>query len=66
MASEIAKYHNYMNTQIDLTELSSAEINLLMTFCAKLRDKGSQVYIFLFSLINNISPFSKCLHHLVL
>ena len=57
MASEIVKYHNYMNTQIDLTELSSAEINLLMAFCAKLRDKGSQVYVFRFSDIRKLSNF---------
>ena len=56
--NEIVKYNNYMN-KLYFTKFKAVEYDLLMTLCAKLRDKDTNIITLSFTEIKNIIQYTK-------
>ena len=58
MMNEVVKYSNYMNN-LYLRKFKAIEYDLLMTLCAKLRDKDTNTIVLSFIELKNIIQYTK-------
>ena len=56
MANEIVKYNNWLNN-LTLTNFNAAELDLLMSICAKLKERGEEELTFTFREIRELSNY---------